>query len=291
VNPTRSQNNTEHTRRSATGPTAVAAKTRDPAATASAVPHSPQNLCPAGLAVLHEPQTSASAAPHSPQNFWPDGLSAEHRGQIILREGYRSPAGPEKASKTAGPEPRRAGEDCPPGAHPRRRRARRFGAGLPECPPPPVDEPGDPPRARATRAVTTASGLPATRQPPQPTSHNRVICAGRASDPGHYCRVPNRSVHERCPCPCHPRYSAEVTACREISAVRPGLRLNADHEAGRPDLGILCVDEPGGQGSLAPWWGLRAGQVSRGSPGGGWIGTGCAAWTSPWTRSDGSARG
>jgi hypothetical protein len=25
-----------------------------------------------------------------------------------------------------------------------------------------------------------------------------------------------------------------------------GLRLDADHDAGRPDLGILCVHEPGG---------------------------------------------
>jgi hypothetical protein len=29
-----------------------------------------------------------------------------------------------------------------------------------------------------------------------------------------------------------------------------GLRLDADHDAGRPDLGILCVHQPGGRGSL-----------------------------------------
>ena len=31
------------------------------------------------------------------------------------------------------------------------------------------------------------------------------------------------------------------------SAVTCGLRLNADHHAGRPDLGVLCVHEPGGR--------------------------------------------
>ncbi len=61
---------------------------------------------------------------------------------------------------------------------------------------------------------------------------------------------------------------------------------------GSPDLGILCVREPGGRGSLVYVRGLTAaGPVSRGSPGGGWIGTGGAAWTSPWTRSGGSAPG
>ena len=37
--------------------------------------------------------------------------------------------------------------------------------------------------------------------------------------------------------------------------VRRGLRLDADHDAGRPDLGILCVREPGGRGSLVTSWG------------------------------------
>jgi hypothetical protein len=106
VNPATSQNSTEHTRRSATGPPAAAANTPSLEATASAAPHSPQNFWPAGLAVPHEPQTSASAAPHSPQNLWPNGLSAEHRGQIILAEGYRPPAGTEEASKATGPDPR-----------------------------------------------------------------------------------------------------------------------------------------------------------------------------------------
>jgi hypothetical protein len=54
----------------------------------------------------------------------------------------------------------------------------------------------------------------------------------------------------------------------------------------------LCASmSRAGRGSLATRWGLRTGQVSRGSPGGVWIGTGCAAWTSPWTRSGGSAPG
>ena len=114
VNPTRSQNSTEHTRRSATGPAAAGAKTPGLAATASAAPHSPQNFWPGELAVPHEAQTSASAAPHSPQNFWPEGLSAEHRGHIILGEGYRSPAGTEKASKATGSlRAQVAREDCP----------------------------------------------------------------------------------------------------------------------------------------------------------------------------------
>ena len=44
VNPTTSQNSTEHTRRSATGPAPVAATTAGLAATASTAPHSPQNF-------------------------------------------------------------------------------------------------------------------------------------------------------------------------------------------------------------------------------------------------------
>jgi hypothetical protein len=99
VNPTTSQNSTEHTRRSATWPAAAAATAPGLAAMASGAPHSPQNFWPGGLAVPHEGHASVSAVPHSPQNFWPAGLSAEHRGHIILGEGYRSPAGTEKTRK------------------------------------------------------------------------------------------------------------------------------------------------------------------------------------------------
>ena len=173
VDPTTSQNSTEHTRRSATGP-AAGAKTPGPAATASAAPHSPQNFWPGEPAIPHERQTSASAVPHSPQNFWPDGLSAEHRGQIILGEGYRSQGAPEKARKATGSRRAQAAhKDCPgdraAGQLPRpaqrpRRRARRFRAG-----------PGA-----------------ANRQPPQSASHNQVICAVRVSGPGH-----NHQAHSR----------------------------------------------------------------------------------------------
>jgi hypothetical protein len=74
--------------------------------------------------------------------------------------------------------------------------------------------------------------------------------------------------------------------------IERGLRLDADHDAGRPDLGILCARGPGGRGTAGYILGLTAvGQVSRGSPGGRWIGTGGGAWTWSWTRSAGSAPG
>src|SRR6516162_10236654 len=91
VNPTRSAKRTVTSRRSAAdagwtvGSRAGGTETGGLAATASTVPHSPQNFCSGGLAVPHDGHTTASAVPHSPQNFWPEGLSAEHRGQIILR--------------------------------------------------------------------------------------------------------------------------------------------------------------------------------------------------------------
>ena len=79
----------------------------------------------------------------------------------------------------------------------------------------------------------------------------------------------------------------------KVNANRPmrGLRLLADRHAGRPDVGFLCVHEPVGPGIAGYIVGLDGRSVSRGSPGGGGIGTGCAAWTSPWTRSGGSAPG
>src|ERR1035437_7661643 len=42
-----------------------------------------------------------------------------------------------------------------------------------------------------------------------------------------------------------------------VTADLRGLRLDADHDAGRPDLGILCVHEPGGRGSLVTSWDWR----------------------------------
>ena len=41
----------------------------------SAVPQSPKNFCPGGLAVPQAGQAETSGAPHSPQNFWPSGLT------------------------------------------------------------------------------------------------------------------------------------------------------------------------------------------------------------------------
>ena len=39
------------------------------------------------------------------------------------------------------------------------------------------------------------------------------------------------------------------------AAVLRGFRLDADHDAGRPVLGILCAHEPGGRGPLVTSWG------------------------------------
>src|SRR5689334_3209225 len=76
VNPTRSQNSTEHTRRSATGRLAAADAAGAPP---SAVPHSLQNLPLTGLAP-HAGQAVARLAPHSLQNLPLTGLAphAEH---------------------------------------------------------------------------------------------------------------------------------------------------------------------------------------------------------------------
>jgi hypothetical protein len=58
-------------------------------------------------------------------------------------------------------------------------------------------------------------------------------------------------VHE----PVHDHHSERLMSTTErYHAPREirlrGLRLDADHDAGRPDLGILCVHGPGGRGSL-----------------------------------------
>jgi hypothetical protein len=94
VNPTRSANRTDTSRRSATGADWVVAGS--------------------GAAAADTPGLGApaSAVPHSPQNFWPDGLCAEHREQIILSEGYRPRTGTEKARKTTALSP---DTDCPLG--------------------------------------------------------------------------------------------------------------------------------------------------------------------------------
>src|SRR5580704_14683834 len=92
VNPTRSANRTDTSRRSATGADWVVAGS--------------------GAAAADTPGLGApaSAVPHSPQNFRPDGFCAEHREQIILGEGYRPRTGTEKARKTTALSP---DTDCP----------------------------------------------------------------------------------------------------------------------------------------------------------------------------------
>src|SRR6266511_3643759 len=87
VNPTRSANSSETSRRSAV---AAGCRVRPPGSRTEvverpvaefpprAVPHSPQNLWPGGFAAPHEEQVMARAVPHSPQNFWPAGFSAPH---------------------------------------------------------------------------------------------------------------------------------------------------------------------------------------------------------------------
>ena len=71
-----------------------------------------------------------------------------------------------------------------------------------------------------------------------------------------------------------------------------------DDLASRPAKSRVCrsghsVRPRAGRAGIAGYiLGLTAvGQVSRGSPGGRWTGTGGAAWTWPWTRSAGSAPG
>src|SRR4051794_34435411 len=79
VKPTRSQNRTEHTRRSVTSAgertaseeTGLSAPLRAAAGlgtAANGVPHSPQNFCPASTAAPHDGQLAARPAPHSRQN-------------------------------------------------------------------------------------------------------------------------------------------------------------------------------------------------------------------------------
>ena len=60
-----------------------------------------------------------------------------------------------------------------------------------------------------------------------------------------------------CPVPAILSRSAAEVQCphARISAVLRGLQLDADHDAGHPDLGFLCVHEPGGRGSLVESWG------------------------------------
>src|SRR3989442_8598093 len=81
VNPTRSANSTETSRRSVSGASREAAGA---ASWSTAVwspigaPHSPQNFAPTTLGDPHEGQATARRAPHSPQNLRPGSLSEPH---------------------------------------------------------------------------------------------------------------------------------------------------------------------------------------------------------------------
>ncbi len=67
VNPTRSANSTETSRRSACDRAAFADVW--PAGVASDPPHSPQNLAPGAFEVPQDAHARVSGAPHSPQNL------------------------------------------------------------------------------------------------------------------------------------------------------------------------------------------------------------------------------
>src|SRR5439155_17935831 len=76
VNPTRSANSTETSRRSAAGTWCSGAEVAGTEAPwPNGVPHSPQNFWPGGLTAPHDGHEFESVLPHSPQNFWPGGLS------------------------------------------------------------------------------------------------------------------------------------------------------------------------------------------------------------------------
>src|SRR6266508_474943 len=79
VNPTRSANNTETSRRSESGSAAWA---RGVAPATSAAPHSPQNFMPDVFDAPQVAHTSESGAPHSPQNFRPASFSVPQTEQI-----------------------------------------------------------------------------------------------------------------------------------------------------------------------------------------------------------------
>ena len=67
MNPTRSANRTDTSRRSAWG--CGAGRGPDSGGVSSGVPHSPQNLTPGGFAAPQDGHDRWSGAPHSPQNL------------------------------------------------------------------------------------------------------------------------------------------------------------------------------------------------------------------------------
>jgi hypothetical protein len=83
VKPTRSQNNTEHTRRSATGARTVGAGAADGRAASdltvvNAVPQARQKRLPGVVAAPHEGQRTISGEPHSSQNALTSSFAAPH---------------------------------------------------------------------------------------------------------------------------------------------------------------------------------------------------------------------
>src|SRR5262245_49230808 len=95
VNPTTSQNSTEHTRRSATGATEdePAAAGEPGATTASACPHDGQNRSPGGTGSPHDGHPP-KGAPHAPQKRSASPRDAPHRGHVTTRHLYPGPALP-----------------------------------------------------------------------------------------------------------------------------------------------------------------------------------------------------
>jgi hypothetical protein len=93
VNPATSQNSTEHTLRSATGPRASTAPGADTvtgeadALSASACPHAWQNRLPAITGSPHAGHRPAGA-PQFPQNLWPSPRNASHRAHLSTRHLY-----------------------------------------------------------------------------------------------------------------------------------------------------------------------------------------------------------
>src|SRR5580658_7497849 len=92
VNPATSQNSTEHTRRSATGPALPAADDAvtgdgDPAEDASGYPHDGQNRWPWELGSPHDGHRP-SGVPQSAQNRSPSPRDAPHCGHVTTRHSY-----------------------------------------------------------------------------------------------------------------------------------------------------------------------------------------------------------
>src|SRR5919198_6160344 len=83
VNPTRSANKTETSRRSASGGAGGPAGAGTWASGVSAAPHSPQKRSPGSLSVPQAGQSTASGRPQLAQNLRPSRFSVPQFGQFI----------------------------------------------------------------------------------------------------------------------------------------------------------------------------------------------------------------